>query len=98
MDKQCPFCAEVIKAEAIICKHCGRELTADTPKTEKTAASKNEAGNKAAYGLLPLILIFGGCPLSLLFFGDWITGGVLTLAGVIVLAYGLAKGEIKLFG
>ena len=25
--KKCPFCAEVVKVEATICKHCGKELT-----------------------------------------------------------------------
>lgn len=25
--KKCPFCAEVVKAEALICKHCGKEFT-----------------------------------------------------------------------
>lgn len=24
--KLCPYCAEAIKAAAIVCKHCGREL------------------------------------------------------------------------
>ena len=26
--KRCPFCAEDIKAAAVVCKHCHRELTA----------------------------------------------------------------------
>jgi hypothetical protein len=24
--KKCPFCAELVKLEAKVCKHCGREL------------------------------------------------------------------------
>lgn len=27
-NKKCPFCAEIIKREATVCKHCGRDIPA----------------------------------------------------------------------
>jgi hypothetical protein len=30
-NRKCPFCAEIVKAEAKICKHCGKDLPAFVP-------------------------------------------------------------------
>jgi hypothetical protein len=32
-EKECPFCAEVIKAKAVVCKHCGRDLILSPTQT-----------------------------------------------------------------
>lgn len=32
-ETKCPFCAEFIKKEAVVCKHCGRSLSDIEPQT-----------------------------------------------------------------
>ena len=34
---KCPFCAETIKYEAVVCRHCGREVPEDIPRERQSS-------------------------------------------------------------
>jgi ribosomal protein L37AE/L43A len=54
--RQCPFCAETIRREAIVCKHCGRDIappSAAPAAVPVPSAAKDEEYRGVKYTLMP---------------------------------------------
>lgn len=95
-EKNCPFCAETIKAAAITCKHCGRDI--DSFQERKTSMTKQLPEIVVGVSLRPLIsviiwaiivAVLGGMLMSSAETGTGgksITGGI--LYGLIVVLIG----------
>ncbi len=60
--RKCPFCAELIKREAIVCKHCGRDVksTAGEVQDQQPEAGAVEPTKPLNLAALVLLGLIGG--------------------------------------
>jgi uncharacterized membrane protein YvbJ len=96
--KQCPFCAEKVQAEAIVCKHCGSKITPEGwLENRETQALKKVSTNGLAVASMICALVWAwglGSLLGLIFGysakkqisgskGSQVGGGMAT-AGIVI--------------
>tara|TARA_B110000908_G_scaffold47169_1_gene57527 strand:- start:89 stop:454 length:366 start_codon:yes stop_codon:yes gene_type:complete len=67
-DRKCPHCAELVKLEATVCKHCGSELEVTTALEAMplTQEEKNKPMDKFQYVIIAILVGIG----LLVFFGN----------------------------